>query len=189
MRIFFSLKKKPQHRNTQNPERVKCAIPPRNASAFGTKPGDWVSLCSSCLQSGSSSAPLAASRQHVSVGGGPAPHLIRASRHHRGGALARPVLVTCQAARSIFSRLPGRLHRPLGVAPPRGRGLVYAKQLSRSQSRAGMQISRSPWPAGRGSLALPAQELVRGQDGCRGSLLAPLEHSQKENSSFRVENR
>ena len=52
---------------------------------------------------------VAASRVHVSGGVRSAQRvLIRASRHHRGGALSRLILVTRQGARSIFSQLPGR---------------------------------------------------------------------------------
>lgn len=60
------------------------------------------------------SSAAAASRVHVSGGGGPARRvLIRALRHHQGGALSRPVLVTRQGARSIFSWLPGRFVQAL----------------------------------------------------------------------------
>lgn len=52
--IFFYLKKK--NTKTHKNLSVKCAIHPHNAFACGTKLEDWVSLRSSCLQSGCSPA-------------------------------------------------------------------------------------------------------------------------------------
>lgn len=107
--IFFYFKK--THQTTQNRGGANCATPPRNTSAFGTKLGrsgvpSFLVFAAGLFLCASWAA--AASRRHVSGGGGPAQCvLIRAPRHHRGGTLSRPGWVTHQGTRSIFSRLPG----------------------------------------------------------------------------------
>lgn len=137
-----------------------------------------------------SPAAAAAPRVHGPGGGGPARRVLPgAPRHRRGGALSRPVSVARRAAGSIFSWLPGRFAQaPWGGSASRLRiGLCKAPLPQPIPSGyANFPHSRA---FRRGSSARPARELGRGQDGCRGSLLACLRHLRNENSSFRVENR
>lgn len=132
----------------------------------------------------------AAPRVHGPGGGGPARRvLLRAPRHRRGGALSRPVSVARQAARPIFSWLPGRFAQ----APWGG---------SACRLRIGLCKPPLPQPIPSGYANFPQYRALRrgrfgsagpgageGEDGCRGSLLACLRHLQNENSSFHVENR
>lgn len=93
------------------------------------------------------------------------------------------------AARSIFSRLPGRFAQaPGGGSASRLRiGLCKAPLPQPIPSGDASVPQYRALRRGRLGPARPARELGRGQDGRGGSLLACLRHLQNENPSLHVE--